>query len=411
MAFQRRKRRHDGRRVLRNVPPPTAACDVKISSDRRAWRPNPTSAGACRRYAPAVPCQLADPWQDSWTPSPVKPMSLVAAPLRALSLPRGAGPLESRQPGDCRNRRVCQSLHARVGRAVRGAAAAGQVPGQSLTTVEAALLCALGAWDGCALATRTLPAWRPPLTLPWLLVARRDACRRACCAVSPGQRLQYGRAASSFAFGVYLLGVNGILTAVRLRTVLAATASAGAVVAVLAAARVSSPSTRSRFLSLYSAHGSRWSAPRSAPSGPLQYPTIASMFLEIAFAFALGLMLIGDGRTAPHCGGVAFRVVAAVIGQANRLHVHPSRPDYCRLDIGRSSRGCVIGGPRFDRGMAVLAIVAVLFGVQLLSSRSPESLRLRLTTETQDAWFRAEVRHRSNFNLSREAVRGCRSPS
>src|SRR4029077_3124750 len=44
------------------------------------------------------------------------------------------------------------------------------LPGQSLSTVEAALVAVLGAWAASLLAARAFPAWRAPLTLPWLAV-------------------------------------------------------------------------------------------------------------------------------------------------------------------------------------------------------------------------------------------------
>ena len=63
--------------------------------------------------------------------------------------------------------------------------------------------------------------------------------------------------------------------------------------------------------------------------GPLQYPTIASMYLEIAFAFGLGLLLmaIDDARRAALSRGGA---VAAVITQGDHPHLHARRPDHDR---------------------------------------------------------------------------------
>ena len=92
-------------------------------------------------------------------------------------------------------------------------------------------------------------------------------------------------------------------------------------------------------------------------SGPLQYPTIASMFLEIAFAFALGLMLIGmdaQRRTA----AAIFLVVAAVIGQAIVF-------TFTRAGlITVASTLAIVAWLRYrrrglDRGIAALAMVAV----------------------------------------------------
>ena len=107
------------------------------------------------------------------------------------------------------------------------------IPGQSLTTVEAALATALGAWILALLAARTLPTWRTPLTFPWLVVL---AAMLVAAVAAPAHRNNalnmVGRL--GLAFGVYLLAVNGVRSAARLRTVLIVTTAAGAAVAVLA---------------------------------------------------------------------------------------------------------------------------------------------------------------------------------
>ena len=262
-----------------------------------------------------------------------------------------------------------------------------EVAGQSLSTVEAALLAAFGAWTVALVSTRTLPAWRTALTLPWLLVL---AAVLAAALAAPSHRGNALNMAGrmSLAFGVYLLGVNGILTPVRLRAVLAVTASAGAVVAVLALLEYFAVDAVLSFLSVFRP----WVAlvgSQVRAGGPLQYPTIASMFLEIAFAFALGLVLIGVDAQRRTAAGI-FLVVAAVIGQAIVF-------TFTRAGlITVASTLAIVAWLRYrrrglDRGLAALAMIAVLFAVQLLSSRSAESLRLRLTTETTDAWFRAEI--------------------
>ncbi len=273
-------------------------------------------------------------------------------------------------------------------------------PGQSLSTVEAALIAALGAWVLALLATRTFPAWRTSLTLPWLLVV---GAMLAAALAAPAHRNNalnmVGRL--GLAFGVYLLAVNGVLSAARLRTILIATAAAGAGVAVLAVLEYFAFEPALRFLALFrpwvALAGSQIRA-----SGPLQYPTIASMFLEIAFAFAIGLAIDSRRRAAV----VMFGVLAVVITQGIIFTFTRSGL------ITVASTLAVVAWLRyrragFDRGMAVLGVVAAVFAVQLLSSRSAESLRLRLTTETLEAWFRAEIQAPVRLQLatgSRSAV-------
>ena len=271
-----------------------------------------------------------------------------------------------------------------------------ELAGQSLSTVEAALLAAFGAWTVALVSTRTLPTWRTALTLPWLLVLATMLAAALAAPSHQGNALNMaGR--MSLAFVVYLLGVNGILTSVRLRVVLAVTASAGAVVAVLALLEYFAVDAVLSFLLMFRP----WVAlvgSQVRAGGPLQYPTIASMFLEIAFAFALGLMLMGmDARR--RTAAAIFLVIAAVIGQAIVF-------TFTRAGlITVASTLAIVAWLRYrrrglDRGLAALAMVAVVFAVQLLSSRSAESLRLRLTTETTDAWFRADILGPVELNLS-----------
>ena len=261
------------------------------------------------------------------------------------------------------------------------------LPGQSLSTVEAALVAVLGAWAASLLAARTFPAWRAPLTLPWLVVI---ASMLAAAMAAPGFQANalhmVGRIA--LAFAVYLLVVNGVLTVSRLRAVLAAGTIAGAAVAILAVLEYIGIHWTLRFLSAFRGSVALAGAQVRA-SGSLQYPTIASMFLEVVYAFALGLMLMAiDARQ--RTAAVLSGVMAVLIAQG--IVVTFTRSGL----ITMASTLAVVGGWRyrragFERGAVALGILAALFGLQLLSSRSAESLHLRLTTETLETWFRAEI--------------------
>jgi hypothetical protein len=270
------------------------------------------------------------------------------------------------------------------------------LPGQSVSSVEAALLAALGFWAIALISTRTVPVWRTPLTLPWLAVA---AAMLAAALAAPAYRSNalnmVGRL--GLAFAVYLLTVNAATSGMRLRAVLVAAAAAGAAVALLGALEYFAVDPVLRMLSAFR----EWVALVGAQiraSGPLQYPTIASMFLEIAYALTLGLMMMaldaGRRRIA-----VTYGVAAAVIGQgivftftrAGLMTVASTLGVVAVLRFRRHSA---------DRGVAALAIAAAIFAVQFLSSRSYEYLRLRLTTETMEAWFRAEIEAPARLQLA-----------
>jgi hypothetical protein len=314
-------------------------------------------------------------------------MSLIAAPLAgSSSRARLARPNADRQPAvaavACVS--VCALVLAAPFEALDPLIA---LPGQSLSTVETILVAALAAWAAALIAARAVPTWRTPLTMPWLavlgamLAAALAAPRFQANAIHMVGRL-------ALALAVYLLVVGAVQSVSRLRAVLAAAATAGTVVATLALLEYIGVEWTLGFLTTFRS----WTAligSQVRASGPLQYPTIASMFLEIAFAFALGLMLMAiDARQ--RTAAVVSAIVAALIAQG--IVVTFTRSGL----ITAATTLAVVGSLRYrrtglDRGAGALAIVAVLFAVQVLSSRSAEYLRLRLTTETMEAWFRAEI--------------------
>jgi hypothetical protein len=269
-------------------------------------------------------------------------------------------------------------------------------PGQSLSTVEAALLAALGGWTIALLSTRTLPVWRTPLTLPWLaFLAATLAAALFAPAYQANALNMVGRL--GLAFGVYLLAVNGVTNSVRLRAVLTAAAIAGAAVSVLAVLEYFGVEPVLRALATFRA----WVAlvgSQIRASGPLQYPTIASMFLEIVYAFTLGLMLVAldarRRRMAVTAGMVAVVIVQGIVFTFTRAGLMTVASTIGVMAFLRYRRRGI------DRGVAAIAIVTAVFAAQLLASRSFEYLRLRLTTETMDAWFRAEIEAPAELRLA-----------
>ena len=54
-----------------------------------------------------------------------------------------------------------------------------QLPGQSISSVEGALLGVFAAWTVAIVWTRAWPEWRTPLTAPWIAFPRRRVRRGA----------------------------------------------------------------------------------------------------------------------------------------------------------------------------------------------------------------------------------------
>ena len=181
-----------------------------------------------------------------------------------------------------------------------------RLPRQSVSNLEAAVLCAFV----CGAAAL---AWSPP---PARVAYAADgalgrAARSPCSiasAVSPVSRVNAfhmtGRVAA--AFGVYLLAVNGVTTSARLRSALSLAVAVGVVVSLLAILEYRGVRPVLTALKVFRPAVSTVGAQVRA-GGPLQYPTIASMYLEVVFAFGLGLMLAALRRRPPRWRRPALR--------------------------------------------------------------------------------------------------------
>lgn len=119
-------------------------------------------------------------------------------------------------------------------------------------------------------------------------------------------------------------------------------------------------------------------------SGPFQYPTIASMYLEIAFAVGCGLLL-----------STADTVRRAVVACALALMFEGIVLTFTRAGLITAVMALAITGAAHwrrrggDAALATLAAVGAVSVVQVGSSRSAEMLMLRLTSEGQGRWFSA----------------------
>jgi O-Antigen ligase len=262
-----------------------------------------------------------------------------------------------------------------------------RLPRQSISSLETVVLVAFAAWAVAIVRARRVPDWRTPLTAPWaaLLVAMLIASL-----ASPVSRVNAlhmtGRLAA--AFGVYLLTVNGVTTRRRLRGVLGLAVGVGLLVAVLAILEFLGVAPVLAWLKAFRPGVATVGAQVRA-GGPLQYPTIASMYLEVVFAFGLGVLLsaLDAGRTP----AVAAIFIALVI-VAEGVIVTFTRAGLITM---AASLALVIGlrvtWRGIDRGARLVGALAVVVVALFASSRSAQSMWLRFTTEGQDSWYRARV--------------------
>jgi len=276
-----------------------------------------------------------------------------------------------------------------------------RLPRQSITSLEAAILVAFAAWGLVVVASRRPPQWQTPLTWPWLALIAAMIVASIASPVSRVNALHMtGRLAA--ALGVYLLAVNGLTTRSRLATALRLAVAVGVVVSVLAILEyLGLPSVLTALQAFRPGVATVGAQVRAG--GPLQYPTIASMFLEIVFAFGLGVLLSehDDARRGRWVRVAAWFVALVIIGEAITLTF--TRAGLMTMATSLTLVGAIrIARRGVERGavlvVALAAVIATLFAV----SRSSESMWLRFTSEGQESWYRAAIDAPARLELQRD---------
>ena len=256
---------------------------------------------------------------------------------------------------------------------------------QNITTVEAAMGLASAAWLVAVLTTGNRPRWRTALTAPWIVwLAVAAIAALLAPAFRPNALKTTGRMAAGLV--VVLLPLNGITTTRRMTVAIRTAAVSAAVVATLATLEYAGTPGILRWLDAFR-EGVRVVGGQVRASGPLQYPTIASMYLEIVFALTLGALLAAFDRRSRLEFWMLFVSLAVI---AEGVIVTFTRAGLITMGVSL----LVVAGARVarhgrDAGVAALGALAVVIVGLVFSSTSVENLRLRLTTEGQNDWYRA----------------------
>ncbi len=261
-----------------------------------------------------------------------------------------------------------------------------RVPGQSLTTVETALLAVLATVAFLALRERTWPVLPAHEVAPWVLLVG-VAVAAAIAAPEFRANALHMAARLGLASAVCLAGAVGASEHVARQRLVAAVFASGIIVAALVVADFAAVPGAAVFLTHFR-DGVATVGAQLRASGPFQYPTIASMYLEVTFACGLGLLAasasIGVARQAGLVLLLALTVEAIVLTftRSGLITVATSLVLVAGLHWRRHG---------VDRTLWCITAVALLTGVSLLSSRSAEALVLRMTSETQGRWFSARI--------------------
>jgi hypothetical protein len=259
------------------------------------------------------------------------------------------------------------------------------LPAQNISTVEAAVLLAAGAWLLSCVAARELPVWRSPIAWPW---AAWLAAAGVSTLLAQTLRVNALKVLGRLGLGwcLALLPINGVTSSARLtRVVWCATASA-VIVAVLAGLESVGVPPVMRWLEDFR-QGVRVVGGQVRAGGTLQYPTIASMYFEVVFALGLGALLDAFDRRSTR-GVVALFAALTIISAG--IAVTLTRAGLITMAVSLAVVGLRrIWRQGWDRGVWGLGALSVAVLLTVTASASAESLRLRFTTEGQKDWYRA----------------------
>ncbi len=258
---------------------------------------------------------------------------------------------------------------------------------QSVSSLEVVVLLACVVWAATLLRAGALPLWRTPLTMPGVLLL---VVLTVASVAAPGGRQNALHMAGRLACVAVLCGMtlNGVTTLGRARRVLLVASVSGTLAAALVALDYSGLSIGQHMLGAFRSQTTTVGAQVRA-SGSFQYPTITSMFLEITFACAVGLLpLVWGQRLRP----MHVALVASVLVMAAGVTLTLTRAGFVTmastLAIVTVQRVRAVG---VDRSVLALVGVAVAVVVIVPILRSTEDMRLRWTSEHQEAWYRAEI--------------------
>jgi hypothetical protein len=260
-----------------------------------------------------------------------------------------------------------------------------------LTTVELVMLGALAAAMMVLLvaASKGSPYtewWRTPLTWPGVALAVVMLASALAAPAHTGNALRF---AARFVFAglVFFLTVNAItserLARLVVRVWLAVAAFVGAV-AVLEVARVAPVMEALKlFRPAFHVVGGQLRA-----TSTLVYPTVTSMYLEVAFAVGLWVLVEAIERKRLFSTAAAFAAllvvgagIVATFTRAGLMSLALSLVIVSALRLWRERR--------FDRVQVGLVVLAVSLVGAVLASRSIDRLLIRFSTEGSQAWYGA----------------------
>ncbi|MFQ5929410.1 MAG: O-antigen ligase family protein [Acidobacteriota bacterium] len=261
------------------------------------------------------------------------------------------------------------------------------VLGLELTTLELVLSAALLLWLILAVIGRRQLSFKSPISWPSLLLLVVMLMSSGVTATHPDEALRFcGRFAAGIF--VYFLVFNEIKSHGRMSGISSAAVFAGTLVAVLGILEYLHLPRVSEWLAPFKT-GPMYVGGQLRASSTLQYPTIASMYLEITFGLGVGLLLRALARSSVRVTTLVFLCLLVI---AEGIILTQTRAGLLIMMIQLVTVGglyCVKRG--IDRSFWVLvALVVFLAGLLGQMLIYDPMYWLRLTTSGQEGWYRAQ---------------------
>ena len=281
-----------------------------------------------------------------------------------------------------------------------------RLPGQSISSSEAGLFLVLGVWGLAVLAQAAsggsqsiLSLVDTPLSLPWALFLAAVFVSALRADVERANALHMA-ARFGLAFAAFLAAASGINSIKRIENVFTAGLASGAIVSVLAILEFAGVPQILRFLAVLRPGGVFVVGAQVRAAGPFQYPTIASMYLEVLFAWGVAFLPTALDQHRRRRAAFAF---ASLILISEAIVLTFTRSGLLTM----ATTLAVVGAWRWraslrgwDLSLSAIAALAFVLGIQFWSSHSAEAVRLRMTTEEQGYWNHATFDAPSNVALT-----------
>jgi O-antigen ligase len=253
----------------------------------------------------------------------------------------------------------------------------GSIFGFTLTTVELAIAIALAAGAAAWFRRPASFEWRTPITLPLVALVASAAVAAVLAPEFRGNAVRVtGRMAAAVA--LFVLVANVSRTDRVARQIAAALLAAAAVVGAIAVLELAQFPWVLSALKVFRP-GFHVVGGQLRATSTLIYPTITSMFLEVAFA--LGLMWLASSRLAFAALVLSGAGVIATFTRSGLITITLSLAVYGGLLFMRRKQW---GGEHTRLVVLAAALVALV-----LVSRSPQMLVARMSVEGSQDWYGA----------------------